>query len=134
MSTFPERLKKLRIDNNKTLDEMAGDLNTTKATLSRYENGIRQPKMNFTEEIADYFDVSVDYLLGRTDQRQNPNNKIKSAISDDPELLEFWKELEKREDLQLLFKQTRDLNPKTIQRVVNIIKAFEEEERERHGG
>jgi hypothetical protein len=66
---------------------------------------------------------AAGYLEGITeDNRQNPNNKIKPAISDDPELLEFWDELSQREDLQLLFEQTRDLPKEAIQDVINIIR------------
>ena len=46
-------------------------MGTTKATLSRYENSKRIPNIEFVEELAKIFDVSVDYLLGRTDVR-NP--------------------------------------------------------------
>jgi len=66
---------------------------------------------------------AAGYLEGITeDNRQNPNNKIEPAISDDPELLEFWDELSQREDLQLLFEQTRDLPKEAIQDVINIIR------------
>ncbi|PRX21698.1 transcriptional regulator with XRE-family HTH domain [Orenia metallireducens] len=132
--TFGERLKELRQDKGLTLREMAEHFNRGRTTFSNYENDYRKPDMDLIDELADFFNVSVDYLLCRTDQRQDPNTKIKSAISNDPELVEFWGELEEREDLQLLFKQTRDLSPETIQRVIKIIKIFEEEERERHGG
>ena len=47
--------------------KMAMDLNTTQNTISRYETGEREPGINELIKIADYFDVSVDYLLGRTD-------------------------------------------------------------------
>lgn len=76
MATFSERLKHLRKEKNITLEELAENINTTKSTLSRYENGKREPKMYFVERLSDYFDVSTDYLLGKTDER-NPANKIK---------------------------------------------------------
>jgi hypothetical protein len=84
-------------------------------------------------EIAQFFNVSVDYLLGETDER-SPADKIKSALSDDPELLEFWDELKKREDLQMMFKQTRDLPPETIQQIIQIIRTFEKEQDEKYNG
>ncbi len=48
--------------------------------------------------------------------------------------MNFWDEISRREDLQLLFKQTRDLSPESIYRVIEIIKTIEEEEREQYGG
>lgn len=59
-----------RTSKNISLDKLAEDLNTTKATLSRYENNLREPKVEFIKQIADYFNCSTDYLLGRTDNRE----------------------------------------------------------------
>ena len=46
------------------------DLNTNQNTISRYETGEREPSINELIKIADYFNVSIDFLLERTD---NPN-------------------------------------------------------------
>jgi Helix-turn-helix. len=43
---------------------------TKKATISRYETGTRDPKLDTLIEFADFFKVSTDYLLGRTDNRK----------------------------------------------------------------
>ena len=43
------------------------DLNTSQNTISRYETGEREPGINELIKLADYFGVSVDYLIGRTD-------------------------------------------------------------------
>ena len=51
---------------------MALKLKTNQNTISRYESGEREPGINEIIAIADYFDVSVDYLLGVTD---NPDIK-----------------------------------------------------------
>ena len=64
----------------------------------------------------------------RSVYNQDRSEKIKAAITDDPELAEFWEELSQREDLQLMFKQTRDLSPQSIRKVIKIIKAIEDEE------
>ena len=47
---------------------LAIELSMAQNTISRYENGERQPGIDELIRIADYFDVSVDYLLGRSDQ------------------------------------------------------------------
>ncbi|MGN0660485.1 MAG: helix-turn-helix domain-containing protein [Oscillospiraceae bacterium] len=62
------RIKELRKARNITQLKMAMDLNTNQNTISRYENGEREPGIIELIKIADYFDVSVDYLLGRTDK------------------------------------------------------------------
>ena len=60
------RLKKLRKERNLTQLKLAMDLNTNQNTISRYETGEREPGINELIKIADYFNVSVDYLLERT--------------------------------------------------------------------
>lgn len=64
------RLKELRKKKGISQQRLATDLNTTQNTISRYETGEREPGIDDLTKIADYFNVSVDYLLGRTD---NPN-------------------------------------------------------------
>jgi len=46
--------------------KLAMDLNTNQNTISRYETGEREPGINELIKIADYFNVSIDYLVGRT--------------------------------------------------------------------
>ncbi|MFL0198334.1 helix-turn-helix domain-containing protein [Clostridium sp. WILCCON 0269] len=75
MATFNERMKELRKEKNITLQELANVLNTTKSTLSRYENNLRIPNADFINLLAKYFNVTVDYLLGNSDNRTNPNPK-----------------------------------------------------------
>ena len=60
------RLKELRKKKKLSQLRLAIDLSTTQNTISRYETGEREPDMEALIKIADYFDVSVDYLLGRT--------------------------------------------------------------------
>jgi len=46
--------------------KLAMDLNTNQNTISRYETGEREPGINELIKIADYFNVSIDYLLEQT--------------------------------------------------------------------
>ena len=61
------RLKELRKKKGISQLRMATDLNTTQNTISRYETGEREPGIDDLIKIADYFNVSVDYLIGRTE-------------------------------------------------------------------
>ena len=63
------RLRKLRKSRNISQLKLALDLNTTQNTISRYENMERQADYEMLIKIADYFDVTIDYLLGRTDEQ-----------------------------------------------------------------
>ncbi len=60
------RLKEIRKAKGISQLKMAMDLNTNQNTISRYETGEREPGINELIKIADYFNVSVDYLLERT--------------------------------------------------------------------
>ena len=60
------RLKELRKARHITQLKLAIDLNLTQNTISRYENGEREPGIAELLLIADYFNVSLDYLLERT--------------------------------------------------------------------
>ena len=61
------RLKELRRSRRITQLKLAMDLNLTQNTVSRYETGEREPGIAELVRIADYFHISVDYLLERTD-------------------------------------------------------------------
>ena len=61
------RLKEIRKSKGISQLKMAMDLNTNQNTISRYENGEREPGINELIKIADYFNISIDYLLERTD-------------------------------------------------------------------
>lgn len=62
------RLKELRIKRNITQLKLALDLNMNQNSISRYENMEREADYETLIKFADYFDVSIDYLLGRTEQ------------------------------------------------------------------
>ncbi|MBQ2780546.1 MAG: helix-turn-helix transcriptional regulator [Clostridia bacterium] len=64
------RLKEIRKRKGISQLKLAMELNTNQNTISRYETGEREPGINELIKIADYFNVSVDYLLERTN---NPN-------------------------------------------------------------
>lgn len=61
------RLKKIRTNKGLTQTEVANNLKISQQAYANYETGKRQPDQEMLAKIADYFDVSVDYLLGRTD-------------------------------------------------------------------
>lgn len=72
---LPIRLKNLRLENNLTQKELAEKLNMQNTAISKYELGEREPDIETINNIAEFFNVSTDYLLGRTDIK-NPEDKI----------------------------------------------------------
>ncbi len=61
------RLKEIRKSRNISQLKLAFDLNMNQNSISRYENGEREADYQTLIRLADYFSVSIDYLLGRTD-------------------------------------------------------------------
>ncbi|BAH07571.1 helix-turn-helix domain-containing protein [Clostridium kluyveri] len=122
-----DRLKKLRNEKNLLQKEIAKKLKITTSAYGFYEQGKRTPDTEILNKIAEFYNVSIDYLLGRTNIRDSAD-KITNSLNSNPELSEFWNSLRNREDLQLLFKQTKDLSPKNINQIIRIIKAIKDDE------
>lgn len=64
--SFKHRLKSLREDRDLKQKDVAEALDMTRAAYSNYEQGIREPDIALLVKIADYFDITLDYLLCRT--------------------------------------------------------------------
>lgn len=70
---FSEILKELREDSGMRQVDLANLLNTSRTTITEYERGINEPNFQILVRIADIFNVSTDYLLERTKEKQNLN-------------------------------------------------------------
>ena len=66
MATFGENITALRKKQNKKRQEVADDLGISRSSLEYYEKNKRKPDIEVLTKIADYYGVSADYLLGRT--------------------------------------------------------------------
>ena len=72
MSAFSDNFSLLRRERGISQRQAALDFGVSQALLSHYENGIREPKLDFIIRACDYYGVSADYILGRTAVRDNP--------------------------------------------------------------
>lgn len=63
------RLRDLREDNDITQNQIASVLNIRQNTYSQYENGKRQMPIELLWKLADYYNTSIDYLVGRTNTK-----------------------------------------------------------------
>lgn len=68
MGKFQYILRNLRTSNSLTQDELSKSLKISRSTIGMYEKGAREPDFETLESIADFFNVDIDYLLGRTDK------------------------------------------------------------------
>lgn len=64
------RLKTLREEKKISQQKLAIDLNVSQASISKYEKGLAEPDIPMLCTMAEYFHVSVDYLIGRAEQRE----------------------------------------------------------------
>lgn len=67
---FGDVLKQLRIESHLTQKELSSILGISESTVGMYERNKREPDFETLESIADYFNVDMDYLTGRSDIRR----------------------------------------------------------------
>ncbi len=67
MKLFGERLKELRTGKGLTQKQLAAVMNVSGNAVHAWENDKQEPSLSALVRLAEYFDVSADYLLGRTD-------------------------------------------------------------------
>ncbi|MDC6268058.1 helix-turn-helix domain-containing protein [Lysinibacillus fusiformis] len=87
------RLKYLRKSNNKTQQDIADILGITRPAYTAYEQGKRNPDYEILEKIADYYNVSIDYLLGRTDNKEALHKQAGISDNDYNNLSPYQKEV-----------------------------------------
>ena len=63
------RIRELREDQDLAQKTVAGEVNCDQSLYSKYERGERPLPLELADQLADYFETSVDYLLGRTDEK-----------------------------------------------------------------
>ena len=68
MGNFQNIFPKLRTSSNLTQSAIAEKLGISRSTIGMYETGAREPDFETLEKIADFFNVDIDFLLGRTNQ------------------------------------------------------------------
>lgn len=67
METFRKRLKELRIERNVSQQELGKLVNTSKMAVSHWESGHSEPSIAQLITLSTFFEVTVDYLIGKTD-------------------------------------------------------------------
>ncbi|MDE3837895.1 XRE family transcriptional regulator [Bacillus methanolicus] len=112
-----ERLVKLRKENNYTQQRVADFLGITRPAYTAYERGTRQPDYDILTKLADFYDVSVDYLLGRTDDPEpSKMDKLRKLGLKEGEEIHFF-DLEglTDEDIEFIKNQIEFLQKKAKQ-------------------
>lgn len=112
MIVFAQRLKQLRIEKNLLQKDLAHFLAISTSAYGFYEQGKRQPDLDTLCKLANFFDVSIDYLLGRS-PTYSTSSEIAKISEDETQLLARYRRMhEKQKD--------------TLQKVAEIIVPDEE--------
>lgn len=94
MAEIKDRIVSLRNEKNITQSQLAEELDISPSAIGMYEQGRRKPSYELLEEICDYFNVDMDYLMGRSDIKnryqaglkydweENSKEEVKTAARD----------------------------------------------------
>ena len=91
MKDFCVKLSSLRREKKLSQRQAALDLGVSQGLLSHYENGAREPKLEFVVKACDYYGVTADYILGRSDVRNDRVPALIGALGDAAKGLEGLK-------------------------------------------
>jgi transcriptional regulator with XRE-family HTH domain len=110
MATFSERLRELRTQYDYSQQDLADKMGATKQMISQYERGVRKPDLDTLTALCDIFNVSSDYLMGKSDvtvrllntedlkrlnSSQNAPATIAAHFEGDDFTDEEWREIER---------------------------------------
>jgi len=114
-----KRITALRKEAGLTQEQLAKRLNITRSALSQYELGSRNPDYDLLLKIADFFEVTVDYLLGKPKSESVIKEEKASYNVGDP-------------DLQIAFREASDFSEEAKQQTIDFIKYLKEKEKKRN--
>jgi len=115
---FKERLKELRKRRGLSQVVLAERLGLSKSTIGAYETGDITPSLDALNLLADFFNVDINYLLGKEDG---------STYYLDPEAAEIANEIYNRKDLRMLFDTTRKISKEDLQFIVRMVEGLKKD-------
>lgn len=98
--------------------EFADLFNVHQTAVSQWETGKTTPDKETLIKIANYFGVSIDYLLGNTEQKEKP------LVNEDEELTEYLDELKNRPEMKMLFSLAKGATKEDVEKAVKIIETL----------
>ncbi|MDN5387405.1 MULTISPECIES: HTH-type transcriptional regulator Xre [Bacillus] len=108
------RLKSLR--GKRTQEEVAKQIGVSRARYSHYENGRSEPDYETLKKLADYYKVTIDYLLTGMEKKK----PIEDDIADP--------------DLQIAYRDMQEFSPESRQQAIEFIQYLKEKEKKRKPG
>lgn len=111
---FGQKLKMLREKSGLTQEQFAKEFNLLKSSISMYENNVRLPNVELIKEFANYFNVSIDYLL---------NNETSSTFEEELKEQEVLKKMLKKSGFM---EKDEDLTNEELERLMKFVNANKE--------
>lgn len=126
-SIFEQLLKERGV----TVYRVSKETGISQTTFIEWRQGKYTPKADKMQKIADYFDVSVDYLLGKTDIKKEPTVTVydehDNIVRLDDETIQLLDSLRTRPDMKMLFSISSKATPEDVPKAVKIIEALRDE-------
>lgn len=113
-----DKFDQLAKANKESVTSVCLKLGIPKSTVSYWRKTDVSPKLEYVEKIADYFGVSVDYLLEKSDIKKP------ITVSESSEINEYLDELRNREEMKMLFSVSKNCTKEEIEQAVRIIEAL----------
>lgn len=102
------RLKELRTNRKLRQEDVANKMEIARTTYAMYEQNKREPDNDTLQRLADFFEVSVDYLLGRSDYPRKPNENIRNSNTSSHVIQVAGQEIEiSSEELKILMEMRK---------------------------
>lgn len=127
MGNFKNIFKQLRLSNGLTQAEISSKLGISRSTIGMYETGAREPDFKTLEKIADFFNVDIDYLLGRN--HKNISTETIGRYYTNEETAKAAQEIFENKELRALFDVQRDMDPEDLKALHNMALALKRKER-----
>ncbi|GHV29112.1 hypothetical protein FACS1894167_07770 [Synergistales bacterium] len=97
LNVFARRLRELRLSRHMTLKDVGDAVESKPNTIGNLENAQKSPSLNMILLLADFFGVSVDYLVGRTDSAEpsapHSGDALRKTLAEDTESMDSYRKL-----------------------------------------
>lgn len=122
---FGEIIKRLREEAELTQEREAKLMHISRSNVAMYESGTRRPSRETLEAFADFYNVDIDYLLGRSSKTTRARG---AGYYFDPETAKAAEEMRENKDLKVLFDAARDASPEDLRTAYDMLMALKRKE------